>query len=278
MDKPIMAFIYDFDHTLSIDDMQNFSFIPSLGITKDEFWGSTTSLSNEENMEKILSYMFMMVVKAREENIILTKDFLHNFGKDIKFFNGVTTWFKRINEYGASKNISVEHYILSSGTSEIIEGTSIAKEFKRIFGCEFLYDKNTGEAIWPKMAINYTAKTQYLFRICKGTLDLTDDKTLNKRIDKKRVPFTNMVYLGDGLTDVPCMSLVKEKGGKSIAIYKQAMKDKVKQLYEDGRVNFVCKADYGSNSQLEKVAKLIIDQVSINEEIEKKETQLSKFD
>lgn len=276
MEKPIIAFIYDFDHTLSVDDMQNFSFIPSLGLTKNEFWGATNELSSSENMEKILSYMYMMVKKAKTEGISLTRKYLKEQGKNIKFFEGVTTWFKRINEYAKTKHLNVEHYILSSGTGEILEGCSIAKEFKRIYGCEFLYDEND-EACWPKMAINYTAKTQFLFRISKGVLDLNDDKTLNKRTGRKRVPFTNMVYFGDGLTDVPCMALVTEKGGKAIAIYKKEQKNKVQQLYEDGRVNFVCKADYKSGSQLETVAKLIIDQIGINERLQKKESQLSKF-
>lgn len=275
MKKPIVAIVYDFDKTLCREDMQNYSFIPALGMTPGEFWGEVSKFSDRTNVERILSYMYMMVSLSKEKGIKLTKDYLKSLGKDIKFFAGVSTWFKRINEYGASMGVNVEHYLVSSGTKEIIDGCAIANEFKAIYGCEFLFDEND-EPVWPKLTINYTAKTQFIYRITKGVLDVTDDNNVNKRIENKRVPYQNIVYLGDGMTDIPCMALVKESGGKSIAVYTPDSKDKAKALYDENRVNFICKADYSSNSQLEKVLKLIINSVAISTELLTFETKLTE--
>lgn len=273
--QPIVAILYDFDKTLATDDMQNFSFIPQLGMTKEDFWGSTEKLAKKTGMEKILAYMYMMIEKCREKGINLTKDYLYKLGKDVKFYEGVTAWFKRINAYGEEQGVKIEHYIVSSGTKEIIEGTSIAKEFKEIYACEFLFDDN-GIATWPKIAINYTAKTQFVFRIVKGVLNSHDDVGLNSRTESKRVPFRNIIYIGDGLTDIPCMTLVKEKGGKSIAIYPKGKKDKVYSLFEEERVNYICRGDYSVNSDLDKIVKLIINQVSILDTLINKESELLK--
>ncbi len=271
--KPILAFVYDFDKTLCSDDMQNFSFIPSLGMEPHEFWEKTAIFSERYGVEKILSYMYMMIYCCKKKNIAISREWLNSLGKDVKFYDGVTTWFERINSYGEEKGIKVEHYILSSGTKEIIEGTSIAKEFTRIFGCEFIYDEN-GIALWPKNTINYTSKTQYLYRISKGALDINDDEKVNQRIETKRVPFRNIVYLGDGMTDVPCMAIVREKGGRAIAVCPKGKEEKVKQLYADERINFYCYADYRSGSKLEKYAKLIIDATAVTEQLSKKESKL----
>ncbi len=273
--QPIVAILYDFDKTLATDDMQNFSFIPDLGMESHEFWGATGDLTKETGMEKILAYMYMMITKSKEKEIPLTKEYLRKLGKDVKFYDGVTAWFKRINQFGEECGVKVEHYILSSGTKEIIEGTSIAKEFKEIYACEFLFDEN-GIASWPKIAINYTAKTQFVFRISKGVLDSHDDVGVNVRTDSKRVPFRNIIYIGDGMTDIPCMTLVKEKGGKSIAIYPKGKKDKVYPLFEEERVNYICRGDYSVNSDLDKIVKLIINQVSILDTLINKESELLK--
>ena len=273
--QPIIAILYDFDKTLATDDMQNFSFIPALGMEPEEFWGATGELTKKTGMEKILSYMYMMITMSKEKGIPLTKEYLNKLGKEVKFYDGVTAWFKRINAYGEEQGVKVEHYILSSGTKEIIEGTSIAKEFKEIYACEFLFDEN-GIATWPKIAINYTAKTQFVFRVSKGALNSHDDVGVNSRTDSKRVPFRNIVYIGDGLTDIPCMTLVKEKGGKSIAIYPKGKKDKVYPLFEEERVNYICRGDYSVNSDLDKIVKLIINQASILETLINKESELLK--
>lgn len=271
----VIAIIYDFDKTLSTDDMQNFSFIPALGMEPADFWASTAKLTKETGIENILSYMYAMIEKCKERNILLTREYLNKLGKEVKFFEGVTTWFKRVNAYAEELGYTVEHYVVSSGTKEIIEGTPIAKEFKEIYACEFLFNRE-GVATWPKIAINYTAKTQYLFRIAKGVLDPYDHVGVNSNVPTKRIPYKNMIYIGDGLTDVPCMTLLKEKGGKSIAIYPKGKQEKVSQLVEDGRVNYTCRGDYSANSEIEKIIKLIIDQISISDLLSKKEIDTSK--
>jgi 2-hydroxy-3-keto-5-methylthiopentenyl-1-phosphate phosphatase len=269
--KPIIGILYDFDRTLAKEDLQNYSFIPALNMTPDQFWGATNAFAQKEGVEKILSYMYMMIAQAKLKNIKLTKNYLFGLGKDIQYFEGVQTWFNRINEYGEKNGVLIEHYIVSSGTKEIIEGTSIAKEFKAIYACEFLFDEKTQEAIWPKLAINYTMKTQFFFRIAKGILKITEDNKVNERIKEKRIPYRNIIYIGDGLTDVPSMLLVKENGGKSIAVYPKGEKERVLQLIEDARVNFITTADYSLNSDLDKVVKLAIQQVAITEALVKKE-------
>lgn len=271
MSKPIVGILYDFDRTLALEDLQNFSFIPALGMTPDQFWSATNTFAQKEGVEKILSYMYMMMYHAKQRGVKLTKAFLNSLGKDVKYFDGVEGWFRRINAYGEHHHVAVEHYIVSSGTKEIIEGTSIAKEFKSIFGCEFLFDDQSKEAIWPKLAINYTMKTQFFFRIAKGILKITEDNKVNERIKEKRIPYRNIIYIGDGLTDVPSMLLAKENGGKSIAVYPKGEQHRVIRLIEDARVNFICPADYTYDSDLDKVVKLAIQQVAVTEQLVRKE-------
>jgi hypothetical protein len=195
MKKIIMAIMYDFDKTLSTQDMQNYDFIPALGMTPAEFWGQTEDFSKKNGVDRVLSYMYMMIKKTKENNIKMTREWLNSLGKNIKFYNGVTTWFKRINEYGDSKGVTVEHYLISSGNKEIVDGCAIAKEFKEIYGCEFLFDEKTNEPIWPKIAINYTQKTQYFFRVSKGIYDINADNAVNAKTPNRRIPYRNMVYL-----------------------------------------------------------------------------------
>ena len=275
MKKPIMAIMYDFDKTLSTTDMQNYAFIPALGMTPDEFWGATGEFSKKTGCERILSYMWMMIKLSKEKGIQCTQKWLNSLGKEVRYYPGVETWFKRINEYGTSTGVRVEHYLVSSGTKEIIDGTSIAKEFKKIYGCEFYYDPETKLPIWPKFAINYTQKTQYFFRISKGITNKTDDSVNNKTVSR-RIPYENMVYLGDGMTDVPCMVLVKQNNGNAIAIYNKKEQGNVSSLLRGGRVNFACLADYSENSDLDKTMKLIIDKISINHTLKCKEEELLK--
>lgn len=270
MNKPIVALIYDFDKTLATDDMQAFSFIPNLNMTSNEFWQKTGEFSKKTGTESILSYLHLMIDECKKKNIPLTKQYLNSLGKDVKFYEGVTTWFKRLNAYAETLGITLEHYIISSGNKEIIEGSSIAKEFKAIYGCEFLYDEK-GIAYYPKCIVNYTLKTQYLFRISKGVTNPQDDRLVNQKINEKHVEFRNMIYLGDGLTDIPCMTLIKEKNGKSIAIYQPNKKEVVEQLLLENRVNYVCKSDFKSNSPLERLVKLILDSIAISEKLLNKE-------
>lgn len=276
MNKPIIALMYDFDRTLALSDMQNFSFIPRLGYTPEEFWKLTEEFCKKYGMDKILGYLYMMIKVCKEKNIKLTKEFLTECGKNIKFYEGVTTWFNRINEYAKSKGIICEHYLITSGNKEIVEGCPIFKEFKQVFGCEYLFDEN-GEAFWPRSMINYTLKTQYIFRVSKNAIDTNDEKKVNEKTPRRRIIYQNMIYLGDGMTDVPCMVLVKQNGGTSIAVYPKGKSDQVAHLFEDGRVNYICKADYTAGSELEKVVKLIIDGISIRETLETKREKTEKI-
>lgn len=275
MDKPIVAIMYDFDKTLAITDMQNFNFIPNMGYTVEEFWNETSEFCDKEQIDKILGYMYMMIHTAKKNGIKLTRKFLNEQSKDIKYFRGVENWFNRIREYGKERGLIIEHYLITSGNKEIVEATSIAKEFKAIFGCEYIYDE-TGEAIWPKLMINYTQKTQFIFRISKGLISDNDDKKINEKTMTRRIPYNRMIYLGDGLTDVPSMIVVKENGGNSIAVYKKGERDKVVHLFEDQRVNFICKADYGENSELDKVIKLILDSIVIDESLTRRKLEIKK--
>ena len=273
--QPIVAIMYDFDKTLSTTDMQNYSFIPNLGMTPEQFWGETTLFTEKEGVERILSYMYVMIREAKKKGIKLTREYLRECGKKIQFYPGVSTWFKRINEYGASKGVLVEHYLVSSGTLEIVEGCSIFQEFEKAYGCEFYYEND--EPVWPKLAINYTQKTQFFFRIAKGAIDVTNDNAVNEKKEVLKIPYRNIVYMGDGMTDIACMTLVKKNGGRSIAVYPEnESAEKVRQIYNDGRCSFYCKADYTSGSDMEKMIKLIIDSAAINHEIERKIQILEK--
>ena len=167
-EKPIVALMYDFDKTLSRSDMQDYGFIPALGMTPNEFWGETGKFQASTGVERILSYMYTMVKLCKDKGIKLTRETLNDMGKKIQYFDGVSTWFDRINAFGESLGVQIEHYIISSGTKEILEGCSIAKHFKYMFGCEFYFDPETKEPVWPKLAINYTMKTQFIYRIRKG--------------------------------------------------------------------------------------------------------------
>ncbi len=279
MAKTTIGILYDFDKTLCTTDMQEYSFIKNLGMTSDEFWGEAAAITKKHEVEKILAYMFVMIQKCKEKGIPLTEEYLNKCGENVVLFKGVESWFERINEYGESLGVNIEHYIISSGTYEIIEGTPIAKYFKRIYACKFMYD-NKGEALWPALAINYTLKTQYIYRISKGILDVTDDYNLNRLQDEslRRIAYRNMIYIGDGMTDIPCMKMLKSKGGKSIALYQSGKSETVKPLVDDERINYVCVADYSPNSTLEKIVKLMIENMAILEKLRsKEEQQLSQY-
>ena len=273
MKKPILAILYDFDSTLAISDMQNFSFIPSLGLTPEEFWKKTTDFSAKTGMERTLAYLYVMIKACEEKGIKMTSDYLKEMGKNIKFFPGVLDWFKRVNEYGNEHDVKVEHYLVSSGNREIVTGCPIYKEFKMVYGCEFYFAPVTKLPLWPKLVINFTQKTQYLYRISKGVYDATDDIGVNEKRPERRVPYNNIVYIGDGMTDIPAMIVAKNSGGKSIAVYPKGNRDKVKGLYEDGRVNYIACADYREGTEIEKIMRLIIQGVAINESLSSRENK-----
>lgn len=270
--KPTIAFMYDFDKTLCDQDMQNYTFIPNLNMTSEEFWNETEKFSKKNYMEGILAYMYYMMHKCNEKGIPFTQDYLRSLGKNVNFYKGVKNWFSRINQYGESLGVNVEHYIISSGIKDIIDGSEIKDEFKKIFACQYYFNED-GKAVWPKIAINYTQKTQYIFRISKGVFDETDNKKVNDKMNDRIIPYQNMIYIGDGLTDVPCMTFVKKQGGTSIAIYPKGKKDKVVNLLLDNRVNYICSADYQEGSDLDSLVKLIMQDMNVSYKLLLKQRQ-----
>ena len=262
-----IAIAYDFDGTLAKGNIQENSYIPDqLNMSKKEFWAEVSNLAKTHKMDDILAYMYLLISKAKENNSSYTKATLKKHGKNVKYFDGVESYFKLINNYAKKKNIKIDHYIISSGTKEMIEGTSIAKHFENIFASSFMCDANDVPQ-WPAVAINYTSKTQFLFRINKGIFDISDSQKINVYMEESErpMPFSNMIYIGDGLTDVPSMNLVKLMGGNSIGVYdhkKKGTKEKVKLLLDQDRVNYVAPADYTDNSPLVTIIKSIIDRIA----------------
>lgn len=256
MKKTKMAIIYDFDRTLSPKDMQEFHMYKKMGFkVPNDLWAESDLLGKKYQMDRIIAYMLLIA----NEYPNLTYEKLVEEGKYIDLFKGVDTWFKRINDYGLEHNIVVEHYIISSGLKAMIEGTSIANEFKRIYACDYAFEK---DRIWPSRVVNYTNKTQYLFRINKGVLDEMNDADLNRSTPdtEKYIPYSRMVYIGDGFTDVPCMKIVSQFGGNTIAVYgsQKAKEELAKPLYQDNRATFFAKADYSEDSKIDKIIKNII--------------------
>ena len=256
---PIIAFLYDFDKTLCTTDMEDYAFIPSLGYTPAEFWGRANAFGWENRMDGLLAYMYTMIQECAAQNIKLDRAFLNHCGESIQLFPGVREWFARINAFGESLGVQVEHYVISSGLREIIEGSGIAQEFREIYACEFYYNEN-GDACWPKLDVNFTNKTQFVYRINKGILDVSRDKELNDSMpdDSKRVPFTNMIYMGDGLSDVPCMKMMRAYGGQAIAVYQASNRPGVEKLLADGRVDFIFPADYREGMELDRTVRDIL--------------------
>jgi 2-hydroxy-3-keto-5-methylthiopentenyl-1-phosphate phosphatase len=274
-DKPVIAICYDFDKTLSPDDMQAQGYIQSVGYDVNKFWEESNQLACDNDMDTNLSYMYKMIKEA-EGNLVLNKTELADYGARVKLFPGVETWFERVRHYGRIRGIIIEHYIISSGLKEMIEGTKPAKEnaFKKIYASSFYFNER-GVAAWAAQAVNYTNKTQFLFRIVKGTLDI-NDPSVNERIAPEdiRIPFRNMVYIGDSDTDIPCMKLVNTNGGHSICVYDPVTenKEKVYDMIRNNRVRYFARADYTKGMELDILIKQIIDHTAAYEKLEAKHT------
>ena len=267
-DKPVVAICYDFDKTLSPDDMQAQGYIQSVGDDVQSFWKESNGLAEDNDMDQNLAYMFTMIQKAHGK-FVFNRQALMDYGAKVQLFPGVETWFKRIREYGRSKGVVVEHYIISSGLKEMIEGTIVAKEFEKIYARSFYYD-SCGVAQWPAQVINYTSKTQFLFRIEKGTLDV-NDSAVNDYFEPEdiRIPFRNMIYIGDSDTDIPCMKLINANSGHSIGVFNPETNDKRKvyKMMEDKRIKYFAPANYTEDSELDRLVKAIIDQTASNEKL-----------
>ena len=266
---PVIAICYDFDKTLTPDDMQAQGFIQSVGYDVPEFWKESNGLAENNDMDQNLAYMFKMM-EAAEGQVLFTKDSLKRYGAQVRLFQGVESWFQRIRKYGEEHGVIVEHYIISSGLKEMIEGTTIANEFEKIYASSFLYNEK-GVAKWPTQVVNYTNKTQFLFRIEKGVLDI-NDLGVNEAFapENIRVPFRNMVYIGDSDTDIPCMKVVNSNGGHSIGVYNADTQDKAKvyKMMREGRIRYFAPSDYSEGSQLDELVKAIIDRTVTNEKLE----------
>ena len=276
-DRPLLktALVYDFDGTLARGNMQEVTFIPSVGMGVGDFWGEADRLTRDADGDNILMYMQLMLQRAREQKQPITRKLLAEHGQDVKLFDGLKTdltgpgWFDRINAFGARYGLDIEHYIISAGLEEMIDGCPIRSAFKHVFASKFVYDDD-GVAIWPAVGVNYTTKTQYLFRINKGVLNHYEHEKINKFMpDADRpVPFNRMIFLGDGDTDVPTMKMMHSKGGFSIAVYDPRNsardQDKLYNLISEDRVNFVAAADYREGTALDLIVKGLVGRIAIN--------------
>lgn len=281
MKKIKVAICYDFDGTLSPGNMQEYDFMHKIGVNSQTFWRRSRALMEETNADGVLAYMRLMIEESVKKNLPFTRQDFKDYGKNLPLYNGVDTWFDRINDYGKKNGIKIEHYIISSGLREMILGHPIAKKFKHIYASSFMYDEK-GNAVWPAMALNYTTKTQYLFRINKGCLGINDPE-INAFVpdEKRHIPLSCMIYVGDGITDVPCMRLVKKEHGHSIAVYNNEnleSKKAARRLFKEGRVNFMTLADYSEGSSMEQIVQTILDKIKLDAKIEnlKKECRKTK--
>lgn len=270
-DKPVVAICYDFDKTLSPDDMQAQGYIQSVGYDIEEFWKKSNGLASTNDMDQNLAYMYLMKTEAEGVHVF-NKKTLVEYGSKVKLFPGVKEWFERIREYGKEHGVIVEHYIISSGLKEMIEGTEVASSFTKIYASSFYFNEK-GVAEWPAQVVNYTNKTQFLFRIEKGILDVNDSRVNDYfSPEELRIPFRNMIYIGDSDTDVPCMKLVNSYGGHSIGVYNPDTKDKQKvyRMIKDNRIKYFAPADYSEGTELDLLVKNIIDRTVANEILEEK--------
>lgn len=261
----IVAICYDYDKTLAPKSSSfDYGFFDKIGVNAQDFWNEVSSLRSLKTLDDVLSYMYYAVFKAKQNGVDLTKKDFESFAKNAIYYKGVESWFNRINAYAKSKGLVCEHYVISSGLKEFISCTSIAKNFKKIYASTYIYDE-TGHPIWPAYAINYTNKTQYLYRIKKNVLK-ENDHTVNEKLIKhgSRIPFENIVYIGDSETDIPCMSIVVKNGGTSIGVYEDlpAKKELMQKLFKNNRINNYCYADYSENSELERTIFKTLDKIS----------------
>jgi hypothetical protein len=266
-----MAIAYDFDGTLAPGNIQENSFIPAIGLAKKTFWTKNRQRAQRHQADEILSYMTFMLERAAAEDVpVRRKDFAKH-GRTVCLFPGAVGWFHRINAYAHNRGIRLQHFVISSGIKEMIEASRIGKEFERIFASSFAYDAN-GVAKWPALAINYTTKTQYLFRINKGSLAVHEHGLINEYVphDERPVPFTNIIFIGDGETDIPCMRLVRDHNGHSIAVYRPGstkQKKQAEKLIMDRRADFIAPADYSRGKRLDKIVRTIVDKIAANHEV-----------
>lgn len=270
MKRTKVALIYDFDETLSVAYMQDYMLIPELGYKPEDFWREANEWSAKNGVDQITGSMFYFKHAYAQKGIKLTKSKLKRYGEPIEFFKGVEDWFTRINKYGRFLDLDIEHYIISSGYEEIIEGCKIRKFFKAVYGCSFVFGED-GTPVWPARVVNYSGKVQYLSKINKG-LGKYDDKIVNEYMpdEERRIPFTRMIYFGDGQTDIPSMKMVKNHGGNAIAVYKphSRKKERAVTMLRENRVNFALAADYREDKEIDCVVKTLLNRIATERDLE----------
>ncbi len=272
-----IAIAYDFDGTLAPGNMQEHTFLPSLKIPAAEFWAHANQIAKENDMDEILAYMQLSLDEARRRDLPIRRSDFEQYGSGITFFKGVESWFDRINAFARERGIELEHHIISSGLREFISGTPIARHFTNIYASGYRYDAN-GVAVWPALAINYTNKTQYLFRINKGINNSYDNTLINKYLpeEERTIPFKQMIYIGDGETDVPAMKMIKYQGGTAIAVYnpeiksardKPSPRQNCENLLRQNRAGYIAPADYTEGSPLDSLIRLVIEKIKAEVEL-----------
>lgn len=265
-----IALIYDFDGTLSPQPMQEYTVLPKLGIEPAVFWKEVDAETRQRGGETMLAYMRLLLEKAENKSVHIDRNKLAGLAKNIEYFPGVESWFERINQTvktGSKGKIRIHHYIISAGLKEILDGVSIKRHFRNIFASEYHYDHHK-RATFPKLLITDTTKTQFLFRINKGIEDLRESINSHMPENKRPVPFQNMIYIGDGSTDVPSMTVTTQNGGNAIAVFRKGRDGKsretqrtCKELLRAGRIDFVAPADYSAGSVLERRVLLLLDSI-----------------
>lgn len=266
-----IAIAYDFDGTLSPKNMQEYSFIPSINKKSETFWHEVKEKAKKHDMSEILAYMHLMLEEANNNKQKITLKAFKDHGKTIEFFEGVEEYFEKINTYAKSKGLEIDHYIISSGLREILKGTKIHNHFKAIYASAYEFNAS-GVAIWPALAIDYTNKTQFLFRINKGIKNSWDNNNINKYMkdEERPMPFSRMIYIGDGETDIPAMKMINYQNGVSIAVYNNSKKGRKKEcqkLVDEKRATYMAPANYKEDQPLYKLLKNTIDKIAVEEKL-----------
>lgn len=259
-----VAIVYDFDGTLSPLPMQEYTVFPRIGVKGKKFWDSVKKESSKEGGEPMITYMVKMLNLANENSFPITKRVLGNLANRVKYFPGVEKYFKRIDRYvraRTKKRVKIKHYIISAGLKEILDKVSIHQHFRKIYASEYSYD-HYNAAQFPKLVVTDTIKTQFLFRINKGKEELWENVNEHMPESDRPIPFSNILYIGDGLSDVPSMTVTTKNGGYAIGVYRnrEGLR-KCKNLFKNGRIDFIAKADFREGSNLDKAIKVVLDTI-----------------
>lgn len=262
--RPVIALVYDFDGTLSPSNMQEYTVLPKLGIAPKDFWAEVRETAKKNQAEDILTYMRLMFEKIDKAGLAIKREDMRDLGQHVKLFDGVQTWFERVNAHVTKRTkgaVTLKHYVISAGLKEILEGVPIYGAFENVFASTYHYDQ-WGKATFVDRLVNDTSKTQYLFRINKGVEDLNKSANEHMADDDRPIPFSQMIYFGDGDTDVPSFTVTRKNGGHAVAVFRPGeSSSKCRMLFDKQRVDYYAPADYSANSDLERGVKLILDKI-----------------